>query len=136
MLINKGFSGFCLGFVIIFPSIFPSILFKIPSFFTGILAKSLIYKLFSSCRASFFSPQDSHQFTGIPMKRNKLDNLEPFKPMGDEPLARRPICVKLPNELDKAIRSLPDTSAWIRSVLEAAAREKGIYPSRPSPEEE
>ena len=86
--------------------------------------------------ALFFSSHFSDQISGIPVKKNKLDNLEPFKPMGDEPLARRPICVKLPTELDQAIRSLPDTSGWMRSVLEAAARETGIYPPRPSPEEE
>ncbi len=65
------------------------------------------------------------------MKKNKLDNLEPFKPMGDEALARYPICVKLPIELDKAIRALPNTSSWVRNVLQTAARESGIYPPPP-----
>ncbi|MGI8504521.1 MAG: hypothetical protein ACR2LR_25840 [Hassallia sp.] len=61
------------------------------------------------------------------MKKNKLDNLQPYQPMGKKALASKPLCVKVSLELDQAVRSLPDTSAWLRRVIEEAARAEGIY---------
>lgn len=58
---------------------------------------------------------------------NKLDNLKPFKPIGEKALSHRALSVKVTPELDRAVRSLPDRSAWLRRVIEAAARAEGIY---------
>ena len=58
---------------------------------------------------------------------NKLDNLKPFKRIGSKPLNYRPLSVKVVPELDEAVRSLPDSNAWLRRVIEAAARAEGIY---------
>ncbi|MDV3002576.1 MAG: hypothetical protein N5P05_004231 (plasmid) [Chroococcopsis gigantea SAG 12.99] len=54
-------------------------------------------------------------------------HLEPYqvKP-GDEPLARDPLTVRVPVEIDRAIRSLPDKTAWLRRVLVEAARRELI----------
>lgn len=49
-----------------------------------------------------------------------------FKPQGEVSgeLAKKAIGVKLPVEIDQAVRALPDTSAWLRRVItEAAQRE-------------
>jgi hypothetical protein len=47
--------------------------------------------------------------------------------MGKKALASKPLCVKIPTCLDQAVRSLPDTAAWLRRVIEEAARAEGIY---------
>jgi hypothetical protein len=47
-----------------------------------------------------------------------------FKPHGDEALSDRPVAVKLPRDIDLAVRALPDMSNWLRRVItEAAQRE-------------
>ena len=55
--------------------------------------------------------------------------LEKFgiKPLGKEPLAESPLSVRVNAELDAIIRSLPDTTKWLREVIEKAAVEDGIY---------
>lgn len=59
-------------------------------------------------------------------KRNKLDNLQPIKPMRGVALAEQPLCVKVDPEIDKAIRAMPERSAWLRNAIEAAAIEQGL----------
>jgi len=51
-----------------------------------------------------------------------------FKPQGEIPpgarIAKRPLAVKVLEEVDSAIRSLPEPSAWLRRVIcDAANRE-------------
>ncbi|WP_448380904.1 hypothetical protein [Gloeomargarita sp.] len=51
-----------------------------------------------------------------------------FKPQGEIPpgarIAKRPLTVKVLEELDTVIRALPEPSAWLRRVItEAAKRE-------------
>jgi hypothetical protein len=51
-----------------------------------------------------------------------------FKPQGEIPpgarLAKRPLAVKVIEEVDAAVRSLPEQAAWLRRVItEAAKRE-------------
>lgn len=58
---------------------------------------------------------------------NRLDNLKPFKPDGEKALAQKPLCVKLPSNLDSVVRALPNTSAWVRQVIAEAAIAEGIY---------
>jgi hypothetical protein len=57
----------------------------------------------------------------------KTEHLEPYRARAtDEPLAEHPLTVRVPVEIDRLIRSLPDKSAWMRRVLvEAATRELG-----------
>ncbi|AFZ11501.1 hypothetical protein Cri9333_0551 [Crinalium epipsammum PCC 9333] len=51
-------------------------------------------------------------------------NLTPFPQKTEKPLAKRPISVKLEADIDELVRSLPDTSTWLRRVItEAAQRE-------------
>jgi hypothetical protein len=58
------------------------------------------------------------------MPRGPLENLKPMPRLGTESLASQPLCVRVPQEVDAAVRSLPDTSAWLRRVItEAAQRE-------------
>lgn len=49
-----------------------------------------------------------------------------FKPQGEIPpgtvLADKPVSVKLPVEIDVAVRSLPKSSEWLRRVICEAAR--------------
>ncbi|NJR57281.1 MAG: hypothetical protein HC768_23820 [Acaryochloris sp. CRU_2_0] len=55
---------------------------------------------------------------------NKLDNLQPFKPLAEEALSSQPLCVKVEKSIDARVRSLPDKSAWLRRVItEAVQRE-------------
>ncbi|MBD2606348.1 hypothetical protein H6G81_17880 [Scytonema hofmannii FACHB-248] len=63
-------------------------------------------------------------------KRNKLDNLKPFKPLGEHALAENPLCVKVDPEIDKAIRAMSERSAWLREAIETAAIEQGLIPSK------
>ncbi|ALF53848.1 hypothetical protein ACX27_14910 [Nostoc piscinale CENA21] len=60
------------------------------------------------------------------MKNNKLDNLKHFEPMGNEALAKTPLCVKVSPKVDLAIKALPDKSAWLRRVITEAAVKEGI----------
>jgi hypothetical protein len=54
----------------------------------------------------------------------RWDNLKPAPRLGDDPLALAPLQVRVPVEVDRAVRSLPNRSAWMRRVLvEAAERE-------------
>jgi hypothetical protein len=49
-----------------------------------------------------------------------------FKPQGEvkAELSKKAIAVKLPIDVDKAIRALPQSAAWLRQVItEAAQRE-------------
>lgn len=50
----------------------------------------------------------------------RLENLTSYTSDRSEKLSDKPLCVKLPVEIDQAIRDLPNTSAWVRNVLEAA----------------
>ncbi len=43
-----------------------------------------------------------------------------------EPLAARQTQVRLPVSADRAVAALPDRSAWLRRVIEAALRAEGL----------
>ena len=60
------------------------------------------------------------------MKKNKLDNLKHFEPMGDKSLASQPLCVKVSPKVYLAIKALPNKSAWLRRVITEAAFSEGI----------
>jgi len=50
-----------------------------------------------------------------------------IKPLGKKPLAESPLSVRVSSELDAIIRSLPDTTKWLREAIEKQAIEDGIY---------
>jgi hypothetical protein len=51
-----------------------------------------------------------------------------FKPQGEVngPLSNKAIGIKLPVEIDKAVRSLPNKAVWLRRVIIEAARRELI----------
>lgn len=55
--------------------------------------------------------------------KEKTAHLEKMKPLGDRAMARKPVAVALPVELDEWVRSLPNRSEWLRNAI-AAAYEK------------
>lgn len=61
----------------------------------------------------------------MPSQRS-LENLKkaPFKPVGEKALASKPVAVKLPQDIDEAVRSLPNPSEWLRRVIVEAARQE------------
>jgi len=61
-------------------------------------------------------------------KRNRLDNLQPLKPLRDVALADKPLCCKIDRDIDAIIRTMPERSAWLREAIETAAIEQGLVP--------
>ncbi|MHC5914705.1 MAG: hypothetical protein ACYTXE_27770 [Nostoc sp.] len=61
-------------------------------------------------------------------KRNKLDNLQPLKPIRGVALADQPLCVKIDRDIDAIIRTMPERSTWLREAIETAAVEQGLVP--------
>lgn len=57
---------------------------------------------------------------------SKLDNLQPFKPMGEVALASKPLCVKVAPEVDAILRSLPDRSGFIRDAIKEKLQREGL----------
>jgi hypothetical protein len=55
-----------------------------------------------------------------------LENLRPMPRLGAEPLAAKPLCVKVSKTVDAAVRSLDNPSAWLREVITQAAIEQGL----------
>lgn len=46
-----------------------------------------------------------------------------FAPIGNEPMADKAVCVRLPQDVDAVVRALGDErSAWLRDVITKAAR--------------
>lgn len=49
----------------------------------------------------------------------RRDHKTRFKPQyGDKPMARKPVSVLLPSEIDEFVRSLPNKSEWLRQAIE------------------
>lgn len=62
----------------------------------------------------------------MPNPRPNYQTIAPyrFKPQGEKPLSGR-LFVRVPPELETAIRSIPNSPAWLRRVIaEAAKRER------------
>lgn len=59
----------------------------------------------------------------------RAEHFTRFKPVHSQPLANRPISVRLPVEIDAAIRALPEPSEWLRRVIcEAVEKEMSSDP--------
>jgi len=58
--------------------------------------------------------------------QRSLENLKlrPFRPLGETALADKPLCVKVPKDVDAWVRSQPNPSAWLRDVIVAAAEQQ------------
>ncbi|MCS6781905.1 MAG: hypothetical protein NZ482_01810 [Gloeomargarita sp. SKYG98] len=68
----------------------------------------------------------------MPNPRPKIENLKPFRPMGEQALKGR-LFVRVTSEIEEAVKSLEDASGWLRRVItEAAQRELlGIVSEKP-----
>lgn len=55
------------------------------------------------------------------MNKQRADYLTRFKPLGEEPLAEKPVSVFLPKDLDQYVRSLPNRAEWLRAAIKEAA---------------
>lgn len=58
------------------------------------------------------------------MSEIRPDYLTRFKPVGDEALAKKPIAVLLPKDLDRYVRSLPNRAECLRQAIAEANRER------------
>lgn len=58
-------------------------------------------------------------------KRKKHLDEYGYKPLGDKPLRRTPVSVKLPEDLDEYVRSQPNRNQWlIAAIAEKVAKEQ------------
>jgi hypothetical protein len=61
------------------------------------------------------------------MPRKKLirpDFLTRFQQQGDVPMAKQPITVRLPEDIDAIVRALPNRTEWLReAIMEKLDRE-------------
>lgn len=53
------------------------------------------------------------------MPRGQTEHLKKsqYKLKGDRPLAKVPLSVRLPEDIDEYVRSLPDRSKWLQQVI-------------------
>ncbi|MCS6783107.1 MAG: hypothetical protein NZ482_08005 [Gloeomargarita sp. SKYG98] len=68
----------------------------------------------------------------MPNPRPKIENLKPFRPMGEQALKGR-LFVRVTSEIEQAVKLLDDAPGWLRRVItEAAERELlGIVSEKP-----
>lgn len=45
-----------------------------------------------------------------------------FKVKGDQPLAKVPLSVRLPEDIDEFVRSLPDRNKWLQQAITEKAQ--------------
>ena len=45
-----------------------------------------------------------------------------FKPLSEQPMADKALSVRVAQDVDAAVRSLPDRASWLRRVITEAAR--------------
>jgi len=55
-------------------------------------------------------------------------NLTPFPSVTKQPLAKKPLCVKVEVDIDEFVRSLPNPSGWLRDVITKAVPGKDSVP--------
>lgn len=49
-----------------------------------------------------------------------------FQPLGDSPLAADAVGVRLPVDVDAAVRAIPDRADWLRRVITEAVVREGL----------
>jgi hypothetical protein len=62
---------------------------------------------------------------GKPMPRGQTEHLKKdrFVVKGDSPLAKVPLSVRVPEDIDAYIRSLPDRNNWLQNAIVEKAKE-------------
>lgn len=67
----------------------------------------------------------------MPNPSPKLENLKYFNraDKGNEVLSSQAMAVKVPIDIDKVIRALPNKAAWLRRVITKAAEEELMQPT-------
>jgi hypothetical protein len=59
----------------------------------------------------------------------QIEQLKPYQAVpGELKLAQRPLAVRVEENVDAAIRALPDKTAWMRRVLTEAAQRELLPP--------
>jgi predicted ribosome quality control (RQC) complex YloA/Tae2 family protein len=56
-------------------------------------------------------------------------NLTPFPSVTKQPLAKKPLCVKVEVEIDEFVRSLSNPSGWLRYIITKAVKEYDGVPN-------
>ncbi len=62
------------------------------------------------------------------VKKSKIDYLVPIKPIYGKAMAKKPVSVILPLELDEYVRSQPNRAEWLRQAIADRARAEGFEP--------
>jgi hypothetical protein len=65
------------------------------------------------------------------MPRKKLvrpDILTRFQQQGDVPMAKQPITVRLPEDIDAIVRVLPNRTEWLRSAILEKLDQENLLP--------
>jgi hypothetical protein len=58
------------------------------------------------------------------------DFLTRFQQQGDVPMAKQPITVRLPEDIDVIVRSLPNRTEWLREVILDRLEQEDLLPDR------
>jgi hypothetical protein len=56
------------------------------------------------------------------------DILTRFQQQGDVPMAKQPITVRLPEDIDAIVRALPDRTEWLRSAILEKLDQENLLP--------
>jgi hypothetical protein len=64
----------------------------------------------------------------MPNPKPRTEFLVPIPRIGDEPLAQIALSAKVSQEIDAAVRALPNRSEWLRRVITEAAKRELINP--------
>jgi hypothetical protein len=60
----------------------------------------------------------------------RADFLTRFQPQGDVPMAKQPITVRLPEDIDTIVRSLPNRTEWLREAILDRLGQEELLPER------
>jgi hypothetical protein len=66
----------------------------------------------------------------MPNPHPKTTHLKPLPRLGDEPLASIALSAKVAQDIDAAVRALPNRSEWLRRVITEAAQRELINPDQ------
>lgn len=65
----------------------------------------------------------------MPNPHGNPESLKSFPRVTDEPLSKKPLCVKVEQSIDDAVRSLPNPSDWLRRVITEAVKKELQHPN-------
>jgi hypothetical protein len=58
------------------------------------------------------------------------DFLTRFQQQGDVPMAKQPITVRLPEDIDAIVRALPNRTEWLREAILDRLEQEDLLPDR------